>query len=271
MTAIAGLLIAAAGLHAAVAAQIWARRDLDPSRRMLAVALAGTIPVAGAALAVIAARLGGRGSSPAFCQPAAVPARGRDEYLRLLRDQAPLLHRLSGPREDRLGALAEVARDGGPAAVSALRWVIERGEPDAVVDAALTLEQMLEVHLDEATAWRERGDAIQVEDLARRARRITGAVESGLADAVIAPRVAGLARDLYVEAERRLGTLPARLAASWARLELRAMRPDAALAVLDRCERPAAGDDATALEVERARGDAAFAARREGGAAARGI
>lgn len=266
MNPIVPLVLGTGALQIGFAAYMLSRRDLEDSRRILAFAMAATIPGLGPALAVLAVALRGTGSSPALRQPVSQAAPDREEYARVGSDQAPVLYRLAGSREERLAALSGLARDESPAALSALRWIIERGNPDAVVDAALTLEQLNDSLISEVAAARKLFAEAAPGDLIRHGDRIARMIESGLSDPSMAAQLAGMARDFYLAAEHRGGAVPGQVAARWARLELRAMHPEAALAVLDRYP-PVAGDDRDfVIEITRIRRDAVFAARAEHGA-----
>lgn len=266
MSAVVPMMVATGALQIVFAGTMLWRRDLEASRRWLGFAMAITIPGLGPALAVVAIILRGTGSSPALCEPAPRVAPDRDEYVRLMGDQAPILHRLSGAREERLAALAELARDESPAALAALRWIIERGDRDAVIDAALTLEQMTDARMSEVAAARKLFAVATPGDLIRHGDRVARMIESGLAEPSMTARLCGLACEFYRVAEERGGAVPGPVAASWARLELRAMHPQGALSVLDRYP-PVSGDERDfVVEVTRIRRDAVFAARAEGGA-----
>lgn len=254
------LLLATAILQVAFAVYILARRDLEASRRALAFTLAVTIPGLGPSLAVLAIAVRGAGTSPALRREPRLAERDRDEYARLARDEAPLLYRLSGSRAERRAGLSELARDESPAAVAALRWVLERGEEDAVIDAALTLEKMTDAGMSEIAAGRMLFSEVGPEDLVHLGDRVAGMIESGLAEPSMARRLASVARDFYRAADER-GILPGRVTAAWARLELRAMHPSDALAVLDR-HPPTDDDDCdVVLDMIRVRRDALFASR----------
>lgn len=267
MTAGAALVLGTAALQVAFAAYILARRDLEASRRALAAVLALTIPGLGPTLAVLALAVRGAGTSPALRQPVERAGRDRGEYARLVGDQPPLLYRLSGSRAERLAALSELARDESEGALAALRWILERGERDAVVDAALTLEQMTDAGMSEVAAGRMLLAEAGPDDLIRLGDRVAGMIESGLAEPSVSARVAALAREFYQAAERR-SVIPGRATAAWARLELRAMHPDQALAILDRHPPVEEDEGAVVLEMIRIRRDALFAARVAGGARA---
>ncbi|HEU5060381.1 MAG TPA: hypothetical protein VFU21_27810, partial [Kofleriaceae bacterium] len=260
MSAGVALVLGTAVLQVAFAAYILTRRDLEASRRRLAFALAVTVPGFGPTLAVLALAARGAGTSPALRQPVHGAERDRSEYARVLRDQPPLVYRLAGTRSERLAALSELARDESPAAVAALRWILERGERDAVVDAALTLEQMIDARMSEVAAGRMLIAEASAHDLVRLAERVAAMIECGLAEPSTAGRLAGVAREFYRAAEER-GGLPGRATAGWARLELRSMHPVSALEILDRHPPTEADDGRVVLEMIRARRDAMFATR----------
>jgi hypothetical protein len=209
-------------------------------------------------LAFVAARLIGRGDTPAFQEPQEEED-SREDYALLLRDTPPAIHRLMGDRDQRLTALSELARKGDANSIATLRWIIERGESEAVVDAALTLEQLSETGLSEITTFQRLLEDAEEDELIRFGDHVLQMMESGLADAPLVPRLASFVRQFYEKAEESAGHLSLELALRWSRLELRAIRPDAAVALLERTRAPKNEDESTRLG--KALADARFAAR----------
>jgi hypothetical protein len=253
------LLVAVGVTHILAIAWILTRRELARSRRFLAGAFLVTMPVVGLVLSALAVSLVGADSSPAFGEPELVKI-DRSVQKSLLRDRAPLLDRLAGTREERLAALAELSKSGSENAITTLRWTIEHGEGDAVIEAALTLEKLVEEGMGAAAAARKGMSSTSATALASSAVKVACLVRQGLIDAALAPRMAAVARDLFQAAELRGGGLDARLAIEWASLELHDMSPDEGLAVLERALPPVDGETEAAFE--ELANDLRFAARR---------
>jgi len=233
------------------------RRGAPASRAQLALVCAGTMPLLGVALALAAVGL--RGSGRLAGNPV-TPVRLRPGRLALGATGAPLLDRLTGSAAERRNALAGLTRNGDAEAVATLRWLIARGSPDAVVEAALAIDELAhrrEQRARELCAAAEREPSF--ERLRAAADALADLVVSGLADPTLVPRIAADAGDLYRRADAMRGRRHAAMIERWARLELAAARPREALALLS-MEREAADPD-TAARLLDLRRDAAFAAR----------
>lgn len=233
------------------------QRGPSPSRRMLACALVVLVPIAGLFLAMMVRRV--RGGAIVIEPPIEKPARRLSVVdVTRLGETAPVLDRLlTGDPAERLEALVALSSAGDAAAVSVLRWALEHGPSDVVLDAALTLEE-IELRTEARAAVAREMLGVPNADLALAAAEATAfSVLNGIADAVTAPLYVEQARTYYqlalTWAPERTPEIEERLA----RLELAAGRPGAALEILDRllCE----SDD---LErISELRDHAAFAAR----------
>jgi hypothetical protein len=232
------------------------------SRRLLAATLALLLPVVGVLLAVMVRRSRG-GLVP--CDPDARERKARapsaEDVLRLA-DLPSTLDRLMSPDSgERLAALVCLSGAANADAINVLRWTLEHGSSEAVLDAALTLEELdlrrekqLEMASRNFTARPTYASALELGDAA------AAGLLNGLADPMTIPALAEQARSGYLAAldsdprARRL--LEERLA----HLELAAGRPVEALEYLGRLVDGAELE--SALELELLRDAAAFAARR---------
>jgi hypothetical protein len=240
---------------------VLARLPDDRSRRLLVIALSLLIPIAGPLLSILAVRV--RGGAIELEQAES----GRGEQLltpddvRTLGELPPLLDRLLSPgRAERLAALVVVSTRADAEAIALLRWTIERGSDDAVLDAALTLE---EIDLRREYELERTHRAVTSDATFERARAAADAaaaiVLTGLADGAVVPALAERSRHYYrlarsLDAERR-SEIDCRLV----RLELATARPNEALAIieaLDPTDRP------SDREIRELRDDVCFAARR---------
>lgn len=226
-----------------------------PSRRLLTIALTLAIPVAGPVLAVLVTRV--RGGGVAVEEPAPVERRRRlgPDDARRVAELPPILERLlSSDPEERLAALVVLSTRADASSVAMLRWVVERGGPEAVLDAALTIEEIdlrTEQELD-AAERAARANATLEHVLAAGDAAAAG-ILSGSADPAIVPVLAARARDHYRRALAMTTTTGrAAIARRLARVELAAGRPHAALEL-------AAVDDDHEPDL---RDDVRFAARR---------
>jgi hypothetical protein len=227
------------------------------SRAHLALVCAGTVPFAGAGLAAAAILVDGRGSPRLADQGG---ARRRPGRRALGATSAPLLDRLTGGPTERRAALTLLASTGDADAVATLRWLIARGSPEAVVEAALAIDELgqrREQRVAELRAIAARDPS--PDHLVAAADAITDLVLTGLADPTVVPRLASEARDLYRNADAQVPRRTAALVERWARLELAAARPQEALVLLSLEREPA--DTETAARLLSLRRDAVFAAR----------
>lgn len=118
------------------------RPGVSASRRFLALALALLVPFAGPVLAWIARGVRGGTIAP---EPVAQrkPQRPTAADVNRLAERPAVLERLlSKDPGERLGALVHLASVGDDNAHDVLRWTIERGPTEVVLEAALTLEEI---------------------------------------------------------------------------------------------------------------------------------
>jgi hypothetical protein len=179
-----------------VALWIAGRRGVSDSRRALAVALVAVLPGLGLVLAVLVRRLqgGGGGEQPPVTE--APPRELTREEVLLLADQPCALDRLMSLRpEERLNALVCLACANDANAITLLRWTVQHGPREAMLEAALTLEE-LDLQrarlLDEASrAFDERpcyATAVAAGEAA------LAGILNGLADSATVPTLAARAR-----------------------------------------------------------------------------
>lgn len=174
---------------------IAARPGVSESRRALAVALVLMLPGLGLPLAILVRRIhGSGGASEAPATEQTQRAMTREEVLSLA-DQPCALDRLMSLPEERLDALVFLACANDANAITLLRWTVQHGSREAMLEAALTLEE-LDLQrgrlLDEAArAFEERpsfATAVAAGDAA-----LAGIV-NGLADRATLPTLAERAR-----------------------------------------------------------------------------
>jgi hypothetical protein len=129
------------------------RPGASGGRRVLAASLVLTIPIVGPLLAVVARNVRGKGTGaepePSDEEPA---IRWSPEEVRRMGELPPMLERLMSPDySERLAALVMLSSVPDMAARSLLRWAIEHGPPEVVLDAALTLDE-LDMHREKERA-----------------------------------------------------------------------------------------------------------------------
>ena len=233
MTPIEGILLALLAVAPSAIAVVWMPRSSN--RWFLGVTLALTIPVVGPLLALLVIRTQGTNQIEQDLDAQRTPPRHQTYPAAIARagGMPPLLDRLMSPdRELRLSALEALSWRSDRDAVDLLRWTIKHGLPDAVLDAALTLEE-LELHwqrrFDEAVEASESSPSfetcIAAADLA-----IEG-LESGIADPAISAGLVAVAR---ASCDRAAGLDPSRaddVGLRRARLELAAGDPTTALEI----------------------------------------
>lgn len=235
------------------------RPGVSSSRRLLAATLVLLVPVVGVVLAMIVRRTTG---GKIALEPAPQPRERRltAADVHRLGEMPPVLERLmTGDHAERLSALVDLSNAGDASAVGVLRWTIEHGPPEVVLDAALTLEEIgLRGEASVATSRQALADEASYERALAAADAAAACVIDRLADPAIARMLAEEARTGYAlalaHAPERASELDARLA----RLELAASRPRAALDIIERLE---AAEAADAAQVAQLRDHAAFAAR----------
>ena len=215
------------------------------------------VPVAGLFLAYLVRRVRG-GAIVIEPVPERPPRRLSVVDVTRLGETPSVLDRLlTGDPAERLEALVALSSAGDAAAVSVLRWALEHGSSDVVLDAALTLEE-IELRAESRAALAREMLGGQDAALAIAAADASAhPVIHGIADAVSTSLHAEQARTFYALAREWAPERGAEIDEKRARLELAAGEPAAALEILDSliCET----DD---LErISQLREDAAFAAR----------
>ena len=257
---VALLSLAFAAYLSSIAAAL--RLPLVGSRRLLAVVLVTLIPGAGGLLVLLVERVVGGGVALEAEIPAAPPRALSVADARRLADLAPLLDRLtSTDAAERLAALIAVTSGPTGDGMNLLRWAVDHGTPDVVLDAALTLEALELAH--EARLVRTQAAlaaAPSFESAVAAAEAAADRVFSGIADVASVHALAGQARAAYAQAVVLAPLRGDEVHARVARLELAARRPIEALAVLGRLSGGATAR--FSLGMRELCDDAAFAARR---------
>jgi hypothetical protein len=246
-----GSYCAAAAFHlAAVSVAVRLGGRIGASRRWLAGALVFALPVAGAALAAVALA-----TRPRSGLTAAIPV----DHVEPPMLDAACFHKiaealspcevLSEPGNDEGWAtLAALTRRGDGESVRLLRWLV-LANPNMAVDAALALEE-LSVRFDSGLESRRMALAAtpSAESAFEEAAFIGRAMQSGLVDPVMLNSRAAEARRCFALARQLDPGDGDDITLEWGRMELAAMRPEAALSVAEEwLARPAAGRKRLAL------------------------
>ena len=238
------------------------RRPMARSRRALAAALVVVVPIAGPLLALLVRSVRGVGA-PAeleLWQPEPQHLSALEAHR--LGELPPVLERLlSSDAAERLAGLVSLSSSADAAAVSLLRWTVDHGPSEVVLDAALTLEELeLRRERQLAAAQEALEAAPSFEHALAAAEAAASGIVSGIADAASVPALATLARQSYHQA---LALAPERwleLEPQLARLELATHHPEVALALVLAMVARLDGGPTEALR--QLQDDAAFAARR---------
>lgn len=180
-----------------------ARPGVSTSRRLLASALVLFVPLAGVALAMLVRRTRGGGIElePDYEVP---PKRLSSTDALRLAEQPPIVERLlCGDPGERLAALVALSSASDADAIAVLRWTVEHGPPDVVLDAALTLEEIelrCESHLGTALAAFTAAPAPDASLALAVAHAAEAMVLNRLTDGAMVPRLVVTARDAYARA-----------------------------------------------------------------------
>ncbi|HEY7371165.1 MAG TPA: hypothetical protein VIF57_03235 [Polyangia bacterium] len=256
----------AAAFHLVALLPIVFLRALGPSEKTLALALVLALPLAGPLLAVLALEHGdGDPSMDLFQGPApAVEGAGAD-FGRLAAALPSCEALTAGSVEERRAIIATLVRHGDAEAVALLRWALGASDPDLAVDAALALEEMTASFDARLGACREALTAARATDgqadappaalptaeaALATAELITHAIDVGIADPALVPALASEAREDYTLAADRAHADA--VAIGRTQLELGALRPDTALAVVDEALPNVSPDARQTLEALRA-------------------
>ena len=209
------------------------------SQRAFMAAFTLALPLIGTGIAVLTIKTRGRGT---IIQNADQKVADAEPKLPTMADIHRLTHALpaceallTGTPDERSATVSMLARYPDAAAIALLRRAVARGESDVAVEAALTLEDLgarLDAHA--AAARRALEEAPEFERALNDANTLSDAIHSGLPEASSLPMLIDVARRGF---ETAVALRPERLpqmAWRWVRLELDALCPQAALAVLDR-------------------------------------
>jgi hypothetical protein len=234
------------------------------SRKVLAVTLILIVPIAGPLLALITVRSRGGRIIPLDQLDPSIAQRGAYAQMRRSADLSASLEKLmSTNSEERMGALVKLSAAADARAVAQLRWAIEHGVREVVLDAALTLEELgLRAEKRQEAALKALQASPSFATAFAAAEACAHGVLTGLADDASIPALANQARELYLQALQLDPTRAAEVEEPLARLELAAARPGEALAILERLMGRQEQGGAIAQRLRQLRDQAAFAARR---------
>ena len=267
--------LAAAGLHAAAVAVVLllAADRLAGSRRTLVAAMIFTLPVVGVGLSLLSlgTEPGGDLAEPA--PPA--PEEPKLPDIRRVRSVAGALPAceilMVAPLDERRATLAALARRGDANAVALLRWLVSTGS-EMAVEAALALDELGTAF--EADLARRRAQLAQ-EPTAAAARAgaalIALALENGIVEPTMVKVLAEEAREWLARASalgkqqpRKKNSDDAATTLVRARLEMAAMMPGAALAILDQGLAGASASNPTVKQMTVLRKEASLLAHSDG-------
>jgi hypothetical protein len=255
------LIFLLAAVIALGSAAFAARPGASSSRRLLAATLALLIPGAGIVLGELVRRTRGGALALEPDDDQLTPRLSTIDVARL-GEMPPVLDRLlCGDQAERMEALVALSSAGDAAAVAILRWAIEHGPPEVVLEAALTLEEIDLRSEARRAAMVVALEGNDLEHIIAAGDAAAGVVLSRIADPAIVPLVAEEARTFYHRALELAPDRALELEEKLARLELASGRARVALALVDRV-RFREGADQAALAI--LRDDAAFAAREFG-------
>lgn len=247
-------------LYAPSIALLLVRPGGTSSKRLLTNVLLLMFPIVGPVLALIVCRTRGGKIELAPEEEAPTTRLTADDVRRLGELPSSLERLLSNDPAERLAALVHLSANGDSSAVAVLRWTIDHGSSEAVLDAALTLEELNlreEARLDAArqrlTEQPTFEHALAAGDAA------TTGLFNGIVDPALAPSLADEARTCFELALQLQPSGHAEVEERLARLELMAVRPQVALERLSRLG--TVGDAEVAVRLEALRDEAAFQTR----------
>ncbi|HEX3764831.1 MAG TPA: hypothetical protein VHW23_39315 [Kofleriaceae bacterium] len=247
-------------LHVVAVASLLRLREVAPTRRQLAAAMAFCLPLIGIAMAALVVGLRGRSGDELLAGhgPVRRAASGAELTRRLTAGAPTCQILLSADAETRRSAIAALQRDPDARAIALLRWSLAQPGPDLALDAALALEELSVRHAERSAQACAEADRRPARDSAiAAAEELASAIHNGLADPALRPAIAARARDYYRRAAELDEHRAPELALSRARLELAMLDPEAALALIEPVLHTAG--DPQLRELHR---DAAHAARR---------
>jgi len=234
----------------------------SPSRRLLAAALVLVVPVAGPYLAIVVRRAHGVGVVGDL-DPLEAPRRSMSaDDVRRTGSRAPLIDRLmSLDTAERNSALVELVEAADAEAIALLRWAVEHGTREAVLEAALTLEELdLRRERRLEAAARALDDEASFDHALAAGDAASAGVINGLADIASVPVLIEQARSYYTLALELDASRVFEVIESLARLELAARQPVEALELVDWLMVSVPPE--VAHRLQRLRDEVAFAARR---------
>lgn len=247
-------------LHLTGSLLVFAPRFGEPSRRLLAAAMTFTLPVVGAAIAVLVHTIPGRGGDELLTrrEPVRWPMSGAAVALRIT-GGAPACESLMADVDSRRTMLAALQRDPDARAIALLRWSTMQADPDLAIEAALALEDLSARYATRAAAaCADMGRQPSRERALAAAEELARPIHNGLTEPALVRALAAQARCYYDQAASMDEARRGELAWARARLELAVLRPDAALILLAPVL-ALAPEDHRSLALYR---DAAHAARR---------
>jgi tetratricopeptide (TPR) repeat protein len=225
-------------LHLAASASLALARGLPASRRSLLVAFALTLPVVGAPIALLSLAGGGARSEVADLlkdEPEPEPP-PEVALIRNVADGLPAPDALLvADVEERRARLWALGRRADAESIALLRWALTAGPNDLGLEAALALEDLSIEFEKRLKELRRQLEETPTAACARAAGdHITHAFEVGAVDVAQLRAYADEARGHYDRAAELDPKLAAEVAVGRARLELAILRPDLALAAIDR-------------------------------------
>jgi len=237
--------LAASLLHIAAAAVIWMGTRACKSQRELMAALVLTLPLVGPPLAALALATEGRGNIDQFMprSPVVVRSLTSADVRRLTEGLSGCEALISSDLDERRKTLALLKHRADSVSISLLRWAISGPDGDLAVEAALVLEDLNVRFETRVASVRTATDVGCTFDSAVAAGdALADGIHSGLVDPELRGPLIREARQYYERSQSiALERLP-EMAVRWARLELVARSPDAALAVLDRASLVGGGE-----------------------------
>ena len=224
--------LAAGAVHlVALAAILQFDDSLVGSRRVLIASLVLALPLSGILLAALALATRQRAGLMAAITPDLMEAPTPNEAgFRKIAESLSPCEVLSAPgHEDGGATLAALTRRGDAESVKLLRWLI-LASPNLAVEAALALEELsmrFDQGLEKRRAELERQPSAAA--ALEQGKFISNAMASGLVDPVMLAARASEARRCFVLARDLQPARAPEVTLAWARMELAAMCPEAAL------------------------------------------
>lgn len=185
--------------YLSIAFVIAGRGGVSRSRRALAVAIASMLPIIGLPLAILVRRVRGAGYGAEPLLGEAPLRELRPDEVLSLADQPCALDRLTSfLPEERLDALVALASASDANAISLLRWTVQYGARESMLEAALTLEELdlQRVRLVEDAARAFEANPCSTTAMAAGDAALAG-ILNGLADRAILPSLARRAREWF--------------------------------------------------------------------------